>query len=510
MTATDEETSVEMTLTIKCNSDKSEVTTTASSTVLELKQKIEVALSVPAAQQRLIYRGKVLKDDNTLQFYEIDGSQPVHMVKGMAPPAPAASTPAVTPASSSGNRNLPSNTPYASTSTTTTSNPFSMMNASASSPFGNMPGMDSLLNNPDIMSQMMNSPIMDSIMSNPDMLRNMITNNPEMQAMLDSNPHIRHVLNDPSTLRHTMEMMRNPNAMREAMRSQDLAMSHLENIPGGFNALRRMYEEVQEPMMEAAQSRNNSMFSNSNNNSTNYPSVPSPPQTSPNTAALPNPWGSVPTPAPSNNTFNSNSNASMGNPFANMGGMGGMGGMPNPSQMGSMLSNPGVQQMMQQMMSNPAMINQMAAGNPQLAAALNNPQTRQMLSSPEMLRMMSDPAAMEAIMQMNNSMSVLNSRMPGMFNGLGAGAMPGAGAGAGAGGFDLSSILGGGSNGSGALQMPPSLPVPAPVTDPATTYAVQLRQLQDMGFFDTSANIRALQSTGGNVNAAVERLLSGL
>ena len=45
-------------------------------------------------------------------------------------------------------------------------------------------------------------------------------------------------------LRQTMEMMRNPNAMQQAMRSQDLAMSQIENLPGGFNALRRMYEEV--------------------------------------------------------------------------------------------------------------------------------------------------------------------------------------------------------------------------------------------------------------------------
>lgn len=33
--------------------------------------------------------------------------------------------------------------------------------------------------------------------------------------------------------------------------------------------------------------------------------------------------------------------------------------------------------------------------------------------------------------------------------------------------------------------------------------------LQDMGFFDQEANIRALQATGGNVNAAVDRLLQG-
>lgn len=38
-------------------------------------------------------------------------------------------------------------------------------------------------------------------------------------------------------------------------------------------------------------------------------------------------------------------------------------------------------------------------------------------------------------------------------------------------------------------------------------YASQLSQLQDMGFVDTQANIQALRATGGNVHAAVERLL---
>jgi hypothetical protein len=45
-------------------------------------------------------------------------------------------------------------------------------------------------------------------------------------------------------MRQTMEMIRNPNAMQQMQRSQDLTMSQIENIPGGFNALRRMYEDV--------------------------------------------------------------------------------------------------------------------------------------------------------------------------------------------------------------------------------------------------------------------------
>jgi ubiquilin len=46
--------------------------------------------------------------------------------------------------------------------------------------------------------------------------------------------------------------------------------------------------------------------------------------------------------------------------------------------------------------------------------------------------------------------------------------------------------------------------------DPAARFASQISQLCDMGFLDTDANLRALIATGGNVNAAVERLLSGV
>lgn len=42
---------------------------------------------------------------------------------------------------------------------------------------------------------------------------------------------------------------------------------------------------------------------------------------------------------------------------------------------------------------------------------------------------------------------------------------------------------------------------------PEELYATQLSQLQEMGFFDTQENIRALIATAGNVHAAVERLL---
>lgn len=99
---------------------------------------------------------------------------------------------------------------------------------------------------------------------------------------------------------------------------------------------------------------------------------------------------------------------------------------------------------------------------------------------------------------------MLANLLSGAAGGAGGGA-PG-GAGAGGPGLDgLMQLMGAmGMGGMGGFGMPP------PVADPATAYASQIQQLQDMGFPDRDANVRALQATGGNVNAAVDRLLQGL
>jgi len=41
---------------------------------------------------------------------------------------------------------------------------------------------------------------------------------------------------------------------------------------------------------------------------------------------------------------------------------------------------------------------------------------------------------------------------------------------------------------------------------PEILYASQLRQLNEMGFTNAQANINALIATGGNIEAAVDRL----
>jgi ubiquilin len=50
----------------------------------------------------------------------------------------------------------------------------------------------------------------------------------------------------------------------------------------------------------------------------------------------------------------------------------------------------------------------------------------------------------------------------------------------------------------------------APVdnTPPEERYASQLQQLNDMGFYEFERNVQALRRSGGNVQGAVEYLLS--
>lgn len=73
-----------------------------------------------------------------------------------------------------------------------------------------------------------------------------------MFLMLQRNPEISHIMNNPQLLRQTLELARNPSMLQELMRSHDRALSNLESIPGGYNALQRMYRDIQEPMLSAA------------------------------------------------------------------------------------------------------------------------------------------------------------------------------------------------------------------------------------------------------------------
>lgn len=128
----------------------------------------------------------------------------------------------------------------------------------------------------------MDSPIVQQLMGNPEIVRSMMANNPQIQELiqvacfphfisrvLQRNPEVGHILNDPDIMRQTIEMMRNPNMFNEMMRNHDLAIRNLQvsfgsyrwkltvsiqGIPGGEAALQRLYQDVQEPLLNSATS----------------------------------------------------------------------------------------------------------------------------------------------------------------------------------------------------------------------------------------------------------------
>jgi ubiquilin len=135
------------------------------------------------------------------------------------------------------------------------------------------------------MSDAMNSPLMESLLSDPELLREMMLSNPTVRNLVESNPELGQALSDPDTIRRAMEMSRNPNLMREMMRNTDRQMSNIEGMPGGFDALRRMYTDVQQPLEESMFNPTSPSSTTSNTSSTSSTND------NINTNPLPNPWG---------------------------------------------------------------------------------------------------------------------------------------------------------------------------------------------------------------------------
>eukprot|EP00197_Chlamydomonas_leiostraca_P015521 CAMPEP_0202867466 /NCGR_PEP_ID=MMETSP1391-20130828/9451_1 /ASSEMBLY_ACC=CAM_ASM_000867 /TAXON_ID=1034604 /ORGANISM="Chlamydomonas leiostraca, Strain SAG 11-49" /LENGTH=315 /DNA_ID=CAMNT_0049547513 /DNA_START=22 /DNA_END=966 /DNA_ORIENTATION=+ len=266
-----------------------------TATVGELKESVfqeqqnqGAANAIEPANQRLIYKGQILKDERTVESYGIGNEHVLHLVRGR----PQGET------GSSGGQG----------GTTSSSAP-----AASAGPAG-LGGMGlggdpftGGMMNPEAMQAMMSSPMMQSMLNNPELLRSMMQSNPMVQQLMERHPELAGVLNDPATLRQSLQIASNPALMREHMRHADRALSNIEAMPEGFNALRRMFENVQEPLLNATTGpdamANNPLAALLGGaggagaagagaaTTTSAGGAPAaPPSASPNASPLPNPW----------------------------------------------------------------------------------------------------------------------------------------------------------------------------------------------------------------------------
>ncbi|EGT43471.1 hypothetical protein CAEBREN_00658 [Caenorhabditis brenneri] len=497
---------------VKTPTIKYDVEISPSANVSDLKEKLLLLLPTANKDQIcIIYTGKILKDEETLAQHRISDGHTVHLViRNQNRPAQPAAAPAPAPAAP---------TP------------------AAANPFGRLGGNPAdILNNPEAMRSMIDNPIAQQLLNNPEFMRTIIQSNPQFQALIERNPEVGHILNDPNVMRQTMEMIRNPNMFQEMMRNHDQAIRNLQGIPGGEAALERLYNDVQEPLLNSASnSLSGNPFASLRNDQPAQPRVDRAGQE--NNEALPNPWAS--------NTSSQNSAANN-----------------RSADFNSMLDSPGISSLMEQMMSNPSMqasmfspevlnsIRDNMASNPglmdsilgQMPQIANTPGMSETIrrSFPQMINMMRDPVMQEALgnpnvmaafRQIQDGFAVIRREAPQLMTlmtgnahnlnamfagadaaggaGAAAGAAPAAGAGTPGAGAGAGNDMGGLAdmirqmNIAGGALLPGNAPA-----NPEQAYASQLDQLQSMGFSDRNRNLAALTASFGDLNAAVERLLN--
>jgi ubiquilin len=563
-----------MKLIIKLTSGITFSTDFMGQNVQECKQHLSNAHSCPPpAVQRLIYKGRILDDGQKLQEdYGIVEGSTLFLVAMKEPPAVAVAngtTAAVaavvagtaSPATATATNNTPT-IPGTSASGTPTDisrliQHMTQMQTQGSSAQGAGQGRVPPTTSSTAATTTTADPLQSLMNDNPDFLANMMQsqmeNNPSMRQLMEQNPMVREALSDPAALRQMMQTMSNPELRAQQQRHHDLALANIENMPGGFNMLRNLYENVQVPLDEAATAGGTGsappsggrMVNNTNNNNSANP-------TSDTTAgatnqAMPNPWGSS-RPSRTTNTTGSgssaNRNATMTNPFAAMGGgmMGGgmMGGgaggqqqQPSREQQEAAItmleSNPMLQQMLSESIrQNPAMLRQMMqSANPAAAAMMNNMSDEQLAG---MMDIVTNPTAMRGMMRIQDNVHP-NGGLPDPMEMMALMGMGGGGGNVGANNNSPFSganpflagnpFLGGAppaafapnpwaASSTSSYSSPsgvPSSSATPPQQPPAVRYARQLEQMRSMGFDDEAAALTALERANGNLNRAVDLLL---
>ncbi|TRY67710.1 hypothetical protein TCAL_02296 [Tigriopus californicus] len=492
--------------------------------VNQFRQLVAREFQEPVEKLCLIFGGKIMKDHETLATHAIANDRTVHLVIKSG-------------ASSQGsNNNTGANASSQQTPTNPSASPFGLGG------MGGIPGMSNLgmgsanfmemqqrmqremMGNPEMMRQLLDSPLTQSLMSNPEIMRSLMQSNPQMQQLMERNPEITHMLSNPDILRQTMEIARNPAMLQELMRNQDRAMSNLESIPGGQSALQRMYRDIQEPMLNAAQDHlGSNPFQALSGNSRG----PGASTTGENATPMPNPWGG-------NSGGGSSNQAGTNTSGSNNSGTG-SGTTPDLTG-GSLFASPGMRSLMQQMTENPQLMQNMMnapytrslmdtlSQNPDMAANImssnplfaGNPALQRLqTTAPEVYTSMGMPAIAPGLFlggqQQPSTTTTATTASPTTTNttspspssapastGNASGSNPNVG-GSPAAGEAFSQLMN---------QMVSNMANQGLNNPPEQRFQSQLDQLASMGFVDRQANIQALIATFGDVNAAIDRLLN--
>ncbi|KLJ06104.1 hypothetical protein EMPG_10477 [Blastomyces silverae] len=462
-----------ITFHVKSSNDvKYTLTLDPSTTIADLKAKLAGPdyADVPAERQRLIYSGRVLKDGDTLATHNVKDGHAIHLVRSAAsnqrpaPPSQGASAAAGDRTRSPGVANVPTNIAAG-----TGNNPLAGLTGARYAGFAQLPGagmfgpdggmgpppdseeMISMLENPQFQSTM------NEALQNPQLIDLMIQQNPMLREM---GPGVRQMMQSPAFRR----ILTDPNAIRQMTQMQRAMGLGRGGGAGGASAFPAPGVTNTTPEENRGTQDNQTPSANASNDAANMFNMFGVPGAQ-GGAAGGNPFAALfgatppfganpPAQAPAGDNTGAAREGTTGatpppNPFASL---------FNPALFGQPQANPNDQNQQQQP-QNPS--------NP-FANLQNNP----FLQDPNMLSQMLQALGGGQNAPASNADPANNP---------------------------LAALFGGGGAGS---------PAPQDTRPPEERYAEQLRQLNDMGFYEFERNIEALRRTGGSVQGAVEYLLT--
>ncbi|GAA6052362.1 hypothetical protein JCM3770_000205 [Rhodotorula araucariae] len=216
-----EQAAEQFTLNIKGPSDvKLSVSVPSTATVADLKEAISNQKDeFPVDQQRLIFSGRVLKNEDALTKYGVKNGVAIHLVKGARPAGAAAASTASAARGGSEAAGVPANfaagqqvmgNPLAPLMNAQYAgalggfNPFAQMGVNPNDPNY----MQSMMNNPEVQAQM------NQLLSDPAVIDQLIASSPELQRMgpmvrqMMQSEQFRQMLSNPQLMQQMTQMMR--------------------------------------------------------------------------------------------------------------------------------------------------------------------------------------------------------------------------------------------------------------------------------------------------------------
>ncbi|NWH21040.1 UBQL1 protein, partial [Grus americana] len=506
-------------VTVKTLKQKEQFEVAQSSTIQEFKEEVAKRFKTPPDLLVLIFAGKVLRDQDTLNQHGVHSGVNIHVVirsqkrpqDGLAYQGRA--TTLMRPPSHSLDLNTINNNAF-------------LLGFLLGVTGVHLLGLDSTdvldlvssIQEQDVclINERVQGTFMQNILDNGDLVRDLIMSNPQMQQLAEGNPEIRQIFTNPHTIREILEASSSPAIMQEMIRNRDVAMNNLESIPGGYRALEQLYREIEEPILDAVQAQlGNDPFASLDSN----PPLSGArlPDHTENRRPLPNPW------APRSNRVTDNADdcdgqfpsSTAGNSFTLLS-LGPAAGavVPNSGEVQRMVQqltgNPELMHNLESALTNPNSPAQMLLNSAHISSNGNSPPQDQWaqqlppeMENAEVSSLLRNPRALQALLQIQLGLQTLSTEIPDFMLSLEDSCVE----------LDLESMDD--SAESSESEDDEILASDEDETEgqtemdeevPQSRFKRQMEQLSAMGFQDQSANLQALIDAEGDIGAAAEIL----